>query len=560
MSGVAVGSDEKSAWWTELAPGRFRLLLTLLAFSILYFIAALGGVATSLPPEGVVTIWPPNALVLVTLLMVDRKVWWAFFIATVATEVFADVPDYPLWAAVGYGVVNFSEGAFAAVLLSALRGGAQFTPAVGGFVRFLVAGPILASGLASLFGAGIYKIGAPELSYLHYWRVFWFGDALGLLLVGTTLLTFRQAPRWWNEAGVAHAIEAVALALGLSAACAWAFFHGDDVLRVYTVFPFLLWAAVRFGAHGASVAVLLTVGLAIASATDRVGPFASLATIDLVIALQSLSVVVALSTFFLAFTIEDFWQANARLQAEVLEHKATAMKLEQANDELEQSNADLDQIVAERTGSLRRTLARNEVLLTEVHHRVKNSLQMISAIVTLQGRRGTAQELSEKINKQVAAIAATYDVIHRMESVDTTDLWLVISELCDDIARSTGGLVSLDCAAEGQAVVTADTAVAAALAVNELVTNSIKHASHAGGARITVDCQAEPGRALIRINDNGPGFPPEFDIMKVKGFGLRMVQRVITGAGGALQLRRADGPSAVEVQLPIASPEPRNCA
>jgi two-component sensor histidine kinase len=197
-------------------------------------------------------------------------------------------------------------------------------------------------------------------------------------------------------------------------------------------------------------------------------------------------------------------------------------------------------------------------LLSEVHHRVKNSLQMISAIVTLQGRGGTALELSQKINKQVSAIAATYDVIHRMESVDTADLWPVVSELCDDIARSTGGLVSLECTTEGQPpVVTADTAVATALAVNELVANSIKHASHAGEARITVNCFAQPGGALIRISDNGPGFPDGFDITKVRGFGLRMVQRVVSGAGGTLQLSWSNGLTAVEVRFPTATPGPR---
>jgi two-component sensor histidine kinase/integral membrane sensor domain MASE1 len=554
LLGRTYESVEQGGRWNSPLVRPSGLPLQLLVFSSLYFLAAKLGVATSLPPEGIVIIWPPNAIAVVTLLTVDRKNWWAFLVATVLTEVVADVPGYPLWAATGYGIVNFSEAAVVAYLLSRF----SRSPAVHGvqeFVRFLVIGPVLASGLAALFGAAIYKIGAPELSYLHYWRVFWFGDALGLLVVGTSLLTFGRLPPWWSNAGLSTALEGVALTVGLVAASAWAFFAGPDVPRVYAVFPFLLWAAVRFGSHGACLAVLATTGLAIASAADRVGPFASLSSIDLVVALQGLSVIVALSTFFLAFTIEDFWAANARLRAEIAEHVGTAAKLERANEELEISNAYLDEVVAERTSNLQQTLSRNKVLLNEVHHRVKNSLQMISAIVSLQGRHGTAHELSDKINKQVSAIAATYDVIHRMESVESADVCLVVSELCADISASGGGFVSLKCETKGEIIVTADTAVALALALNELITNSIKHAApHVGNACITVTCFPEERRAVVRIKDNGPGFPPNLDIERATGFGLRMTRRVVSAARGTLRLGLPDDHSVAEVVLPTAPP------
>lgn len=529
------------------------LPLRLLVFSLSYFAAAKIGIATALPPEGIVIIWPPNAVVVVALLATKPTYWWAFFIATVVTEVAADVPDYPILAAIGYGIINFSEGAFTAFLLSRvnLRHPSAFEAER--FVRFILIGPVLASATAALFGAAVYKIGAPEVSYFHYWRVFWFGDALGMLVVGTALLTFRSLPSWWKDAGPKRALEAFALAAALIIAGAWAFYGGPNIPKVYAVFPFLLWAAVRFGAHGASLAVLLAIGLAVGSAADRTGPFAGLSDVDVVFTLQGLCLVVALSTFLLGFTIEDFWRANAQLRREVSEHEHTGSRLKRANQELEESNAHLDDLVAERTGSLERSLARNEVLLREIHHRVKNSLQMISAIVTLQGRSGTAQELSQKITKQVSAIAATYEVMHRMETIETADLCLLVSEICADLSDSAGGFVSLTCATEGEALVTADTAMASALALNELVTNSIKHSAGAGHAHIRVECRAEGNWVTIRIMDNGPGFPADFDIKTVQGFGLRMARKVVTRAGGNLQLGLPNDPAAVEIQLPVAT-------
>ena len=56
-------------------------------FAVLYFLAAKLGIATSLPPQGIVTIWPPNAIILVVLLAVERRHWWAFFAATVVTAI-----------------------------------------------------------------------------------------------------------------------------------------------------------------------------------------------------------------------------------------------------------------------------------------------------------------------------------------------------------------------------------------------------------------------------------------------------------------------------------------
>jgi integral membrane sensor domain MASE1 len=54
-----------------------------------------------MPPEGIVTLWPPNAIVLAALVLLKREQWWLIFLATVGTEIAADVPAYPLWAAAG---------------------------------------------------------------------------------------------------------------------------------------------------------------------------------------------------------------------------------------------------------------------------------------------------------------------------------------------------------------------------------------------------------------------------------------------------------------------------
>jgi two-component sensor histidine kinase/integral membrane sensor domain MASE1 len=545
------GLDRSATSWQLPIADQSRLPLYLLVFSVLYFLAAKLGIATSLPPANIVTVWPPNAITLVTLLAVNPKHWWTFFIATVATEIAADVPAYPLWAAAGYGVVNFFEAATAAFLM--LRFISAIPPIAGlaAFARFVLIGPVLASGVAALVGAAIYKLGSPSLDYLHYWRVFWFGDALGLLVVGTCLLSVFRVPLWWNEVRLAKVLEGVALIACLTGAIFWAFYAGSEMPRVYVIFPVLLWASVRFGIHGASLAVLATIASAMASANAGVGPFTFLTVIDRVTSLQSLIAIIALATFFLAFTIEDFWLANARLKAEVAEHNRTAAKLNATMEKLELRNSELDDIVAERTADLRTTLGRNENLLHEMYHRVKNSLHMISAMVRVQGRTGSVHELVGKVTTQIGAIGTVYDMMHQMGSVESTNLFAIVSDLCKRLSDSVGGSATLKCETDGQAVVTANTAVSLGLALNELITNSIKHSNSSGNAVIHVSCRREGYRALITISDNGPGFPAGFDIERATGFGLRMAQRVVSQEGGEIHLATTAEGSEVKISFPV---------
>ena len=216
---------------------QLRWPLFLLGFALAYLVAARLGIATSLPPAGIVILWPPNAIVLAALLSVKRERWWLLFLVTVATEIAADVPAYPLWAAAGHGIVNFSEAAIAAILLSKFSDDAPPLVDLRDFIRFVAIGPVLASGTAALLGAAIYKIGAADLDYLHYWRVFWLGDALGLLTVGTALLAWKRPAASSIRPSPSVAAEGAVLLLGLLAVSSWALLADAGMLRVYLIFP-----------------------------------------------------------------------------------------------------------------------------------------------------------------------------------------------------------------------------------------------------------------------------------------------------------------------------------
>jgi two-component sensor histidine kinase/integral membrane sensor domain MASE1 len=528
----------------------------LLGFSLAYFLAAKLGIATSLPPEGIVILWPPNAIVLAALLSVKRQRWWLLFLATVATEIAADVPAYPLWAAAGYGIVNFSEAALAAILLARFSEDALPLAGLRDFIRFVAIGPVLASGTAALLGAAIYKLGAPDLDYLHYWRVFWLGDALGLLTVGTVLLAWQRPAASSVRPSPAVAAEGAALSLGLLAVSAWALLADAEMPRVFLIFPFLAWAAIRFGVQGASIAIIAVAAIAIGSAVMGHGPFAGLSHIDAVVALQGLIAAVALSTFMLAFSTEASLRATVELQHSIDQHRETEAELRSAYRKLESINQKLDSIVAERTDHLRRALVRNEMLLEEVHHRVKNNLQLVSSLLAIHGRSVSAPEWRRKFGEvqgQIGAIAATYDVLQQMKNVDVVDFCHVVSTLCRSIQVAHGEAVSISTASDCAALVSADTAVALSLALNELITNSIKHGAGDQTVAIAVSCQREGESALIRIADDGAGFPPGFDLDHAEGFGMQMVRTMVNQAGGQIRLGGSQRGAVVEVFAPLAA-------
>lgn len=523
-------------------PAWLRPAALLAAFCVTYFLGAKLGIATAMPPEGIVILWPSNALVMAVLLAVQPNRWWILFLATLGTEVAADIPDYPLWAAIGYGLVNFSEAALAASLLLRFGKDRGLIASPLDFVRFVAIGPFLASGLAALGGALLYKFGAPEVSYLHYWRVFWMGDATGLLILGTALVAWKRPPLPPQQWFWRRLLEAAFVTLLLLLVSGWAFLGDADLPRVYAIFPVLVWTALRFGVRATVLAVVTVAAVAIGSAVNGLGPFVNLSNIGAVLALQGLIAVTASSMFILAFSTEAALRTNAALT--------------EANRKLEQMNRELDQIVARKTGKLRRLLAHNEMLLQEVHHRVKNNLQIVSSIISVHSRGVHAadpQTVFSEVQKQIGAIVVAYDMLQQVETGQAVDFSRIVRKLCRTIDEAGGGLVQISTQAEDGAWVAPDVAAVLSLAVNELVTNSIKHMLREESAMVRVRCCRDGNHVVVGVTDNGPGFPPDFDLETARGFGMRMTRKIVDQVGGSIRTLPDARGAAVEIRVPAAT-------
>lgn len=161
---------------------------------------------------------------------------------------------------------------------------------------------------------------------------------------------------------------------------------------------------------------------------------------------------------------------------------------------------------------LRRALAERELLLREVNHRVKNSLQLVLSMLSLQGnefREAGAKELFAKAIARVTAIASIHERLYQDSDPLTLDMQSYLTGLCAELGRAgIGDEIQAELTTDVEALrLPTENGVSVALLVNELVMNSLKHGRRAGQpAVITVRLRRlDADQARLTVADNGPG-------------------------------------------------------
>ncbi len=186
-----------------------------------------------------------------------------------------------------------------------------------------------------------------------------------------------------------------------------------------------------------------------------------------------------------------------------------------------------------------------EVLLKEIHHRVKNNLQVISSLFSLQRERTSNQELKlllDESRMRVASIALVHDQLYRSPDLAAIDFDEYLRSLISAIRTSYGAeQVRIEVGAAG-VMLDPEEAVPAALLVCELVSNSLKHAFAGGPGRVWVNARRDPGGlCVLEVRDDGRGIPPDFDWTTTSSLGLRLVRALTRQLRGDVTLERSHG-------------------
>ncbi|HXW49372.1 MAG TPA: histidine kinase dimerization/phosphoacceptor domain -containing protein [Xanthobacteraceae bacterium] len=207
---------------------------------------------------------------------------------------------------------------------------------------------------------------------------------------------------------------------------------------------------------------------------------------------------------------------------------------------------------------LKAALDRHQVLLKEITHRVKNSLQVVTSMLYLQANAANDTTLAEHLaeaSSRVSAVGRAYERLAYDENVETIALDPYLKDVCADAVR-VSSQCRLEFTADPRIHVNADRAIPIALIANELVTNATKHASPEGTPAGHIEVrltEATGSKLLLSVRDNGPGLPADFDIAKSKGLGMRVIVALTKQLGGSITHRSgADGTEFI-LTIPVSN-------
>jgi PAS domain S-box-containing protein len=196
---------------------------------------------------------------------------------------------------------------------------------------------------------------------------------------------------------------------------------------------------------------------------------------------------------------------------------------------------------------LKKSLEEKEMLLKEIHHRVKNNLMIISSLLNLQSRYikdKASQDIFKESQNRARSMALIHERLYQATDLKRIDFGEYISELATELFHtyvSDHGLIELKINVE-DIFLDINTAIPLGLIVNELITNSLKHAFPDGNnGEINVEFRQLDNHYEFTVRDNGIGFPKDIDFENSDSLGLRIVSSLTDQIDGHIELNRNNG-------------------
>ena len=216
-------------------------------------------------------------------------------------------------------------------------------------------------------------------------------------------------------------------------------------------------------------------------------------------------------------------------------------------DSLEDNLKNLDLKVQERTLALEESLKIKEVLLKEIHHRVKNNLSLTINFIKLlryKIENKEIQTLLSDMENRIYTMSLLHTKLYESENLDSIDMEKYIKELSLDIAQSYGISKQIDLSLHIEKIFfTMDDALPCGLIVNECLTNAFKHAFEGDEGAVAVELKRTPNGIVLRIADNGRGLPYSLDEMThLKTLGVQLIHTIATKQlSGTIECVNTDG-------------------
>lgn len=246
-----------------------------------------------------------------------------------------------------------------------------------------------------------------------------------------------------------------------------------------------------------------------------------------------------------------YWELEGALEALRTAHGELEVRVQERTAELAEVNTVLRSEIVERSRAeerIKASLKEKEILLKEIHHRVKNNLQVISSLLSLQAETTKDTQalaaLRESRNR-VHSMAVIHETLYQSKDLAQVDFATYTEKLVNHLQRSlhvNSQLVTLEINVNNVSL-SIDTAIYCGLIINELISNSFKYAfpdGRVGKIVISLSMQENAGLSL-EVCDNGVGISEDIDIAKTESLGLQLVTMLTEQLSGTLELDRHAG-------------------
>ncbi len=198
------------------------------------------------------------------------------------------------------------------------------------------------------------------------------------------------------------------------------------------------------------------------------------------------------------------------------------------------------------TENLKEAIEQKEMLMKEIHHRIKNNLQQITSLLFLQSSMINdvkAKDALDASRKRIETIAIIHKQFYSTDNVGEANMTTYLNKLCqsiDGIYQTTDKKIEWKLNID-PIVLNLDTALSIGLIIHELVSNSFKHSVNINPLIININFNNNEGRLCLKVKDNGPGLKEDFDFQKSDSLGLKLINMLSRQLQGDFSFINDDG-------------------
>jgi two-component sensor histidine kinase/integral membrane sensor domain MASE1 len=500
----------------------FVQILLILIISILYYLAARFGLTLGFKGTNASPVWPPTGIALSAIVLFGVRIWPGIFIGAFLAN-FATGLNVPVAAMVAVG--NTLEALTGGFLLQYFSGGRSFLNDVKGTLCFLVPVSMGTTMISATIGATSLMVGGfnSGASFSYLWWTWWLGDTVGDLIIAPLFVGLANTRSMlWSFKTLAIFLGILITAIGISLLIFGPWFPQGYMLLYFTLGLMVLSS---FHVPTIGIAFLCTAISAIALWGTKAGygPFN----------LGSLNESLLMLGIYIGTVAATGMILNA-----VLSERQTAL------EELKNARNKAESIASEKT-----------VLLQELHHRVKNNLQVIVSLLNIHGRElavSDAETIFKECVHRVKVIGNIHEELYGSASLMDGDSSAYFRSLAETLlsahAKNTQN-VKLEMNVE-PLFLNREKAIPAGMILNELITNSCKHAFNDGEpGQIRINLRQIDSILFLTYVDSGKGFQQILNREK-PSIGMHLLNLLVKQLNGTLNFESTASGTIFKIEFP----------